>query len=296
MKVSLSILDYYAEPAAITAAGPYADALAALPDDLGSLVNIVQGVAIHEFVTQPFYGVKVPQARAGETHIRHAREMFKAILGLDQHALDRGRPPDKRLVGVCHHFAVLLLALLRAKGIPARARWGFGAYFNPGYFEDHVLCEVWRADQKRWTLVDPQFDAVWVRNLRIGHDILDVPRDQFLIAGDAWELCRMGKVDPEKFGIAQGNLRGLWFAASSLIRDVACLHKVEMLPWDVWGAMPAQGKPIGDEQLAWFDRLAVLTRRPDASFDELQKLYEEDPRLTVPAQVFNARMNRLEAV
>ena len=44
-------------------------------------------------------------------------------------------------MGVCHHFALLMTAMLRAKGIPARYRCGFGAFFNAPYFEDHVLCE-----------------------------------------------------------------------------------------------------------------------------------------------------------
>ena len=39
--------------------------------------------------------------------------------------------------------------MLRAKGVPARARLGFGSYFNPGYFEEHVLCEYWNAAQER---------------------------------------------------------------------------------------------------------------------------------------------------
>lgn len=31
--------------------------------------------------------------------------------------------------------------------------------------------------------------------LKIEHAVLDVPRDRFLIAGDAWVQCRAGKAD-----------------------------------------------------------------------------------------------------
>jgi transglutaminase-like putative cysteine protease len=41
------------------------------------------------------------------------------------------------------HFTLLLVALPRARGIPARARVGFGTYFEPGQFLDHRVAEWW---------------------------------------------------------------------------------------------------------------------------------------------------------
>ena len=60
--------------------------------------------------------------------------------------------------------------------------------------------------------------------------------------------------------------------------------------------MPRPNEPPDDDQLALFDRLAALTRAPDAAFAELRALYEGDDRLRVPATVFNAVLNRPEAV
>src|SRR5262249_38984508 len=166
----------------------------------------------------------------------------------------------------------------------------------PGYFEDHSLCEYWNTAQARWVLVDPQFDEVWLANVKIDHDIFDVPRDRFLIAGDAWAECREARADPSRFGIFQDDLRGLWFIAGSLVRDAASLNKMEMLQWDVWGAMPKPNEHLNDEQLAFFDGLAALTREPDAFLEELRRLYESEDRLRVPGTVFNAVLNRPEAV
>ena len=145
-------------------------------------------------------------------------------------------------------------------------------------------------------LVDPQFDEVWRTKLKIDHDILDVPRDRFLVAGDAWAQCRTGEADPAKFGIIFANLRGLWYVAGNVVRDIAALNKMEMLPWDVWGAQPSPNEPLNDDQLAFFDNLVALTHAPDASFAELRQLYEEDNRLHVPETVFNAVLNRSESV
>ncbi len=296
MTTQQQILDYYSRPAALTSAGKYADLLEQLPDDIESLVRVVQSLVIHEFVAEPFYGVTVPAERKHEAHIRPAEQMLERILAIDDRPLTVPRPPERRLVGVCRHFMVLLLAMLRAKRIPARGRAGFGAYFNPSYFEDHVVCECWNASKDRWVLIDPQFDETWKARLRIDHDVLDVPHDRFLIAADAWIECRAGKTDPEKFGIARGNLRGWWFLAANLIHDAATLNKVEPLRWDGWGAMPRPGQPLEKGQVPFFEELAALTSEPDKSFEALRELYERDDRVRVPATVFNLLLNEQQPI
>ncbi len=132
--------------------------------------------------------------------------------------------------------------------------------------------------------------------MKFKFDPLDVPRDQFLQTADAWTLCRAGRADPAKFGIFVGDLRGLWFIAASLIRDVAALGKMEMLPWDCWGIMPHPGQELDAGQLAFFDRLAGLTAQPDASHQDLCAFSEKDERVRVPKTVFNALLNKPEPI
>jgi hypothetical protein len=290
-----TVLDFYTRPGAMTGASRHAQALAKLSSDVGALAEVIQGLAIHQYMAEA-YGFKVPEPRKAECHIRAADRILDQILALDDRPLSAARPPEKRVVGVCHHFALLMTAMLRAKGIPARYRCGFGAFFNPPYFEDHVLCEYWNADEARWIQVDPQLDAVWRGALKFKFDPLDVPRDQFLQTTDAWTRCRSGKADPKKFGIFVGDLRGLWFIAASLIRDAAALGKLEMLPWDCWGIMPHPGQELDTGQLAFFDRLAALTATPDQSHQELRTLWEKDERVRVPKTVFNALLNRPEPI
>lgn len=159
-----------------------------------------------------------------------------------------------------------------------------------------MVCEYWNTAEARWVLVDPQFDAVWQEKLKIEHNILDLPRDRFIMASDAWVQCRTGKADPSKFGIFKGDLRGLWFIAGELVRDVAALNKMEMLPWDVWGAIPHSDQVFNEDQLVFFDRLADLTRSPDESFAEIRTLYENENCLRVPAIVFNSVLNCSETI
>ena len=290
-----TVLDFYTRPGAMTGASRHAQALAKLSSDVGALAEVIQGIAIHQYMAEA-YGFKVPEPRKAECHIRAADRILDQILALDDRPLSAARPPEKRVVGVCHHFALLMTAMLRAKGIPARYRCGFGAFFNPPYFEDHVLCEYWNADEARWIQVDPQLDAVWRDALKFKFDPLAVPRDQFLQTADAWTRSRSGKADPKKFGIFVGDLRGLWFIAASLIRDAAALGKLEMLPWDCWGIMPHPGQELDTGQLAFFDRLAALTATPDQSHQELRTLCEKDERVRVPKTVFNALLNKPEPI
>lgn len=296
MTIRQKILDFYSHPVGMTSAGEFAPLLAALPNDIAALVRIVQGLGVYDVVAPDFYGFNIPDERENEIHIRPIEEMLDRLLAIDNQPLTVARPAEKRLVSRCRNFLLLLLSTLRAKGIPARARCGFGAYFNPGYFEDHWVCEYWDAAEKRWVLVDAQLDEVWREKLKIDFDILHVPRDRFLVASDAWAKCRAGETDPSKFGISFVNLGGLWFVAGDLVRDVAALNKMEMLPWDVWGAQPKPDEQLNDERLEFFDKLAALSRDPDASFDELRKLYAENGDLRVPATVFNSLLKRAETI
>lgn len=280
----------------MTSAGKYTAAMEKLPSDPAALVAVVQGLMVHEYVASDSYGFAIPQERKKESHIRSAEKMLDRILALDRRPLVVPREIPDRLVGVCHHFVVLLTGMLRAKGVPARARYGFGAYFNAGFFEDHSICEYWNAAESRWVLVDSQFDEIWREKLKISHDTLDVPRDRFLTGADAWAQCRAGEADASQFGIFRGGLRGAWFVAGVLIRDLAALNKMEMLQWDTWGAMPRPDEFISDDQLAFFDQIAALTRDPDASFGELRSLYDTDEGVRVPPTVFNAVLNRTESV
>jgi hypothetical protein len=287
------ILEFYSRPGAMTSGGAYAHMFDEPPRDVAALVAIVQGLLLHEHWA-PRYGAALSEERRSQSHIRPVAAMLDRLFAHDARPLSVARPSDARLVGVCRHFSVLLVAMLRALGVPARARCGFGAYFNRDRFEDHWVCEYWSAAEARWVLVDAQLDELQRTALQPDFDALDVPRDRFVVAGDAWAQCRAGRADPSGFGIFA--MRGLWFVAGNLVRDAAALNNMEMLPWDVWGGMVHPDQPIEDDRLALFDRLAELTRRPDAEFAELRTRYDGDQLLTVPATVFNAVLQRTETV
>ncbi|NEE00132.1 transglutaminase-like domain-containing protein [Phytoactinopolyspora halotolerans] len=287
-------LDFYTRPAAMTSAGRHAPLIDDLPiDDAAGLAGVLHGLVVHEHLTE-LYGFTLPDERRETVHIRPAEQLLDRIIADDGRPLDQRRAPERRLVGNCRHYTVLLVTMLRAKGVPARARCGFGDYFGTAY-EDHWVAEYWHADQQRWVLIDAQLDEVLRPSLPRGFDPTDVDRDRFLVAGDAWARCRAGEADPSSFGFSFIGKTGAWWIAGNMLRDLAALNNTEMLPWDLWGVMPGVDEPVRDDLVPLLDRLAELTRTPSTNVRTLADAYD-DERLHVPATVHNAIADRDEPV
>jgi hypothetical protein len=283
-------LAYFATPGPFSDLATHACCARELPGALFDLCRVVQGLVIHPFLAH-LYGLAPDAVRRDELETRTASAMVDRMLALDPRPLAQARPPERRFVGNCRHFTLLLCALLRARGIPARARCGFGAYFTPSGFEDHWVCEVWNGALGAWHLVDAQLDSVQRKAMHIAFDPLDVPRDQFLVAGDAWQRCRRGDADPQRFGIL--DMRGLWFVRGNLVRDLAAHAKRELLPWDGWGLM-ANRNPSDAAELALLDRVAELTQAGDERHAEVLQLQASDPGLRVPRVIVSFNLGGVE--
>ena len=160
----------------------------------------------------------------------------------------------------------MLTSILQHQGVPARARCGFGTYFLPDHFEDHWVCEYWKSEQQRWILVDAQLDEFQCNEMKVPFNPLDVPRDQFVVAGQAWQMCRQGQANPQQFGIFEWH--GWWFIWGNVVRELLAFNKIELLPWDVIpGCMTHElddPLPEGDE-LALYDGIASLALAGDAA-------------------------------
>ncbi len=277
----------WAEPGVMTSAGKYSGLLDGLPGDAAGIARVVQGLLIHEFWAGA-YGVTLAEQDRDRVNLRRVEQVLDAVVSRDDRPLGVPREPAQRIAANCRGFSVLAVALFRARGVPARARCGFGAYFKPGWFEDHWVVEYF--DGGRWKLLDAQIDGVQREHLAIGFDLSDVPRDQFVIAGDAWTRTRQGLADPDRFGLTAIGEAGAWWIAANLMRDAAALDNAELLPWDVWGAMP---EPEDTVDVALFDDLAAATAGP--SLADVRRLLA-DERLRVPGEVFNVQHGRKEAL
>lgn len=272
---------FYSQPGMMTNTGSYLTLLSGLPDTVPELCKIVQGLIMHRDWA-PHMGVILDDERIQETNLRMVQRQLERILQMDDSPLNIKRDKEKRLIGTCRDFSTFVVALLRLKGIPARARCGFGAYFTPGCFEDHWVLEYWKEKEDRWVMVDAQLDSFQRAVLKLDFDPLDMPLGKFFIAGKAWQMCRQGIADPEKFGIF--DMHGLWFIAGNVVRDMLSLNKLELLPWDIWPYMKfwQPGKDISAEDAKWLDTLAEIALGGNSRFQDVRSLFENDSRLKPP--------------
>ena len=271
-------LTYFAQYGKISHPGPYAYLYRELPSDVPSLVKVVQGLMVHVFWGER-YGLNLSEERTVEVQLRSMERRLARTLELDPRPLTAPRSNEKKIVGNCRDFSLTLASMLQSKGIPARPRCGFAIYFLPDDYGDHWVCEYWNKKEGRWVLVDAQLDELQRNALQIPFNTFDVPRDQFIVGGAAWKMCRSGQADPAKFGIF--DLRGMDFVKGDFIRDVAALNKVELLPWDCWGMILTEYASLPPDDLSMLDRLADLTFTDVPDFDTVRQLYESDPRLRV---------------
>jgi len=285
--MNVDVLSYYASPGPMTDPKEHVSLFDGLPADVPALVEVVQGLLVHIFWAER-YGLQLPQERKErEVNLRFVSNQLARIQELDVAPLTVARPLEKKLVGNCRDFSVMLCAMLRHQGIPARARCGFGTYFQGERYpyEDHWVCEYWKADEGRWVMVDAQLDAFQREALGIAFDPLDMPAGQFVTGGQGWQMCRAGQADPREFGIFEWY--GLWFVRGDLLRDFLALNKVEILPWDGgWGYlehMEDLEAEMPEPILAVMDRIASLTLAGDEAFAEIRAVYEGDRGFHVPA-------------
>jgi hypothetical protein len=271
LTTKMEMLNYYTAPGVHTDASEFSDMLANLPSDVPGLVQVVQGSLLHVFWAER-YGRKLNEEEKATLNIRPVAEKLAIMQAVDPASLIHPRPLELRQVGNCRDFSILLCSLLRFEGIPARARCGFGTYFLPDHYEDHWVCEYWKTAEERWVMVDAQLDAFQRQTLEIDFDSLDMPPGRFVPAGQAYQMCRQGKADPNAFGIF--DMHGLDFIQGNVVRDYLALNKYEILPWD-WGSGYLTEASFAD--LAFFDYLAALLVAGDESFTTLRTLYENDP-------------------
>jgi hypothetical protein len=269
-------LDFYRQHSPLTDPGRHRDLIGAAPSDLVAMCELIQDAICHRDETKWRFGFELPEPRRAEGDTRWTHAILDRLGDL------RHRPPAQRFAGTCRDFCVLACSMLREAGIPARMRAGFAGYFQPGFFVDHWVVEFWH-ETGQWRLLDAQV-AGDRGDYGVAIDPLDVPRDAFLVGGQAWQECRTGRRDPDDFGVVRGQIVGMWEVQGNVIRDLAALNRLETLPWDNWGLIPKHYDQLDAEEVGLLDRAAAVSAAGGPVPDAIE-LYRSDERLQVPADL-----------
>ncbi|HVE93111.1 MAG TPA: transglutaminase-like domain-containing protein [Actinomycetota bacterium] len=267
-----SEFDYYVTPGPITDLdGVNPDALRDLPEGPGDIARVVRGCLVD--------GRPVPEGR-DDPQLRPARAMIERIVTLEPSPLVDARPADTRLHGTCRHFATLTCALLRYTGTPARVRAGFAGYFEPDVWVDHWIIEYWHPETDRWTRLDPEYGDDWFGARDPAATSESTAGTKYLSGTEAWQKCRSGELDPNRFKMGGVNW-GIGEVRGSVLYDFAALNKDEMLPWDVWAQMEPAYRSETDA--AYDDLLDDASATAIAGdLEAIRRLYENREELQVP--------------
>ena len=264
-------LAYYARQGRFTDPEEYAHLFDGLPAEIPALCHVVQGLVIH-FLWAKAYGVEVTDERRPEMEIHRVSRKLEHLAAGDPRSLDTARDARARMLGTCRDFSVMLCGMLRHRGIPARVRCGFATYFQADHYEDHWIVQHWRPAERRWVMVDAQLDALQRDQLHVDFDTTDLPEGKFLPAGRAWQMCRDGEADFEKFGIL--GMSGRWFIRGNVVRDLLALNKLEVSPWDSWRLAIKDDDALTGAQLVLCDRIAALTQGDDVDLAKICAIYD----------------------
>lgn len=287
------MLNYYKVQSEISDPRKFTKFYDDLPDSISELCEIVQNVFSHIFWIQkdsnyeftPKDIVEKGRNPNKELNLRTIEEKLELYFSINDTPLTKSREKIDRVVGNCRDFSLMLVSMLRHKGIPARVRSGAARYFYPlelERYEDHYICEYWNEEDNRWVMVDPQLDDLQRKVLKINFDPTDIPYELFLDAGRTWKVFREEEINPVNFGIGD-DWRGEIFVLNKLIMELASLNKTEVLAWESWGICHdvKNLKTLGYEI---FDELAEKISKvnnPEIFF-ELKDLFEDDSRFKVP--------------
>lgn len=268
--------DVPAAVAPFTAQGRFSDpgahgpALDALPRDIGALCSAISGLLIHDYYHY-LHNVSFEDGIMPPRETKPLADRLGQILERDPRPLHIARLPGDRTVGTCRDFALMLCGTLRRRGVPARVRCGFAAYFGRAVWDDHWICDYWQ-DAKgsgqgsapgsalgpadgRWARADAQLDAAHRAHLGIAFDIADLPEGAFLTGAEAWRACRAGDADPAAFRAGDA-AAGLWILGVNLARDALAIAGREVTDWDGWRGPKPADRVLDAPLAADFDTLA----------------------------------------
>jgi formylglycine-generating enzyme required for sulfatase activity len=272
-KDSISVLDFYRQYSSFTDPGEYAYLYKNLPDSLPELCSLIKSQFIHPYAELPQYRDQIPKERWNElVNYPTVKSILKGLVTYDSRGLVKNRKPKDRLILGCQENAILLVSVLKHRGIPARVRTGHATYLIPGFHASHTICEVWNENDKHWMLVDP-FTGM-----------IDFNKEKFDFSNDAWLQMQKKEIDPTIYG-NPGQYSGLVSIVGKISPDLASILGTE---YPIYQYAPIldyafkNNNQLPAEQIEILNKICELMKSLDAvNLSKLQEIYNNTPQIQI---------------
>lgn len=286
------VLEHYKKTGTCTYAGPYGDYFRSLPDEIPVLGRLICSQVIHRVTLKegntnangtllygdmncyPWY-----RMRCEDDIFLTAPALTAELFRMDMRGFVKDRRVEDKLVVTCRYVSVLMSAILKAKGIPARCRAGFAPYFKEGVSMDHWINQYYNKEEDRWITFDA--DGFYEEG---GMPLAqyDIPYDSFDWAAEAYLAVRRGKTDGKQYLYADGlGTCGLLALVRYLIYDFHALMNNELTYSFLPSYLDGRLDELTEEELQELDRLAEYLLEPDQSFEALCTLWQQERKFRI---------------
>ncbi len=286
------ILEHYRKTGTFTYAGAYGDYFRSLPDDVSELGRLICGQVIHRVTLQEgnanananlIYGDmnRYPwyRMRCEDDVLLTAPALVSELFRLDARGFVKDRKVEHKIVVTCRYVSVLMSAILKAKGVPARCRAGFAPYFQEGVSMDHWINQYYSREEERWITFDA--DGFYEEG-GMPLSQYDMPTDSFDWAAEAYLAVRSGETDGNRYLFADSQkTRALGAVIRYLLYDFHALMNHELTYSFLPAYLDGRIGNLSQGELQELDGLAKRLLEPDRYFDELYDIWQRERKFRI---------------
>lgn len=289
MKNLKEILDFYKKTSAYTYLGNYTEFAKNLPCDIETLCILQRRQIFHPVTVMAALNNKnnfeVSKTRLvfEEDIFPTACSMINELLRLDNNYTIE-RKDKNRIYVTCRGQAILLTAILKAKGYSARVRSGFAPYIKyDGTAYDHWIVEYYNLEEKRWILVDPDCCLEEIK-----FNPFDIPRNEFIFGAQAYLGIRNKKYkDKEILFASNPPTLGLKAAIRGLFYDFYSLMNEEGIFLHMPKYIVDKDFNLSEEEYKELDYLATLLLDVDRNFLNIQSIWHKELKYRIRKGALN---------
>lgn len=298
MMENKKILEFYKQTSQFTDLGYYKEFAKSLPNDIEELcilqrMQIIHPVAYNDIDIRNkrncFWGdmTKMPITRLDyeEDYFPTAQSMIAELLRNNPIYNIKREAKDKINI-TCRGQAILLASILKAKGIPARARSGFAPYIKyDGISYDHWITEYYDESENIWKLVDADEHCP---DHEMGFDLNNIPYDRFIFGANAYLGLREKSIKEDSILYSSNPVTlGMKAALRGLFYDFHSLMNNEIIFLHIPRYIREKDFNLSEEEYNELDYLAKLMLNPNENFEELQEVWDKTPKYRILSGALN---------